>query len=82
MTNHHRHATAGLPLKPSELLTTEQVAAILGLSNRTLATWRSSGRNPLPYIKVGSRVRYQRQDVMAWLESRRTNADTTTAGAA
>ncbi|MNR17040.1 Helix-turn-helix domain protein [compost metagenome] len=76
MTTQHRQAAAGLPLKPSELLTTEQVATILGLSTRTLATWRSSGRNPLPYIKVGSRVRYQRQDVMAWLESRRTDADT------
>lgn len=58
-----------LPLSPSDLLTPDQVAAALGLSHRTLASWRSSRRNPLPYVKVGSRVRYRRQDVTAWLES-------------
>lgn len=55
---------------PGDLLTPDQVAAALGLSHRTLAAWRSSRRNPLPYVKVGSRVRYRQQDVAAWLESR------------
>lgn len=59
-----------LTLAPTDLLTPDQVAAALGLSHRTLAAWRSSRRNPLPYVKVGSRVRYRRQDVAAWLESR------------
>ncbi|AZD10310.1 hypothetical protein C4K26_4931 [Pseudomonas chlororaphis] len=61
-----------LPLSPSatDLLTPDQVAAALGLSHRTLAAWRSSRRNPLPYVKVGSRVRYRLKDVSAWLESR------------
>lgn len=59
-----------LPLTPADLLTPDQVAAALGLSHRTLAAWRSSRCNPLPYLKVGSRVRYRRQDVAAWLESR------------
>ena len=59
-----------LNLSPSDLITPDQVAAALGLSHRTLAAWRSSRRNPLPYVKVGSRVRYRRQDVAAWLESR------------
>lgn len=62
-------AMASMPLTPSDLLTPDQVAATLGLSHRTLAAWRSSGRNPIPYVKVGSRVRYRRQDVTAWLES-------------
>ncbi|MDP4568738.1 helix-turn-helix domain-containing protein [Pseudomonas sp. BNK-6] len=52
-----------------DLLTPAQVATTLGLSHRTLAAWRSSRRNPLPYLKVGSRVRYRSQDVSAWLES-------------
>lgn len=54
----------------SELLTTDQVATALGLSSRTLAAWRSSRTNSLPYLKTGSRVRYRPQDVAAWLESR------------
>ncbi|MBF0638154.1 helix-turn-helix domain-containing protein [Pseudomonas protegens] len=53
----------------ADLLTPAQVATTLGLSHRTLAAWRSSRRNPLPYLKVGSRVRYRSQDVSAWLES-------------
>ncbi|WP_082045737.1 MULTISPECIES: helix-turn-helix domain-containing protein [Pseudomonas] len=60
-----------LPFSPADLLTPEQVAAALGLSHRTLAAWRSSRRNPLPYVKVGSRVRYRRQDVASYLKARR-----------
>lgn len=60
------------PLSPygTDLLTPDQVAAALGLSHRTLAAWRSSRRNPLPYVKVGSRVRYRSEDISTWLESR------------
>ncbi len=67
MQNHVYEALAGLV--PADLLTPEQVATALGLSHRTLAAWRSSGRNPLPYLKIGGRVRYRRSDVTAWLES-------------
>lgn len=70
-TPHRPTAAAALPLSPSDLLTPDQVAATLGLSHRTLAAWRSSRRSELPWLKVGSRIRYRRQDVAAWLESRR-----------
>ncbi|WP_334180909.1 helix-turn-helix domain-containing protein [Pseudomonas nitroreducens] len=56
---------------PSDLLTPERAAAVLGLSPRTLAAWRGWRRNILPYVKVGGRVRYRRQDVAAFLSSRR-----------
>lgn len=55
-------------LLPTDLLTPEQVAGVLGLSPRTLAAWRSSRRSELPWIKVGARIRYRRCDVIAWLE--------------
>lgn len=71
MNRPHRHPSDALPLSPSDLLTPDQVAATLGLSHRTLAAWRSSRRSELPWVKVGSRIRYRRQDVAAWLESRR-----------
>lgn len=60
--------TASTPL--SDLMTPEEAARHLGVSSRTLATWRSTGRHGLPYIKVGARVRYRRQDLDAWLSSR------------
>ncbi|MNF93936.1 Helix-turn-helix domain protein [compost metagenome] len=69
MTTPHHARFVSLGFAPGDLLTPEQVAAALALSKRTLAAWRSSRRNPLPYVKVGSRVRYRRQDVDAWLQN-------------
>jgi len=76
MLNHSRLPVVGLA--PDDLMTPEQVAAALLLSIRTLAAWRSSGRNPLAYLKVGGRVRYRRSDVDAWLASQ-ARASTTVA---
>lgn len=69
MTIHNALAPSSSTHPATELLTTEQVADALGLSSRTLAAWRSSRANSLPYVKTGSRVRYRLQDVTAWLES-------------
>lgn len=57
-------------LTAAELLTPEQAAAVLGLSVKTLATWRSTGRHALPFIRCGARIRYQRADLDAWLAGR------------
>lgn len=76
MKTPNRPSADPLGFSPSDLLTPDQVAATLGLSHRTLAAWRSSRRSELAWLKVGSRIRYRRQDVLAWLEARRqhTNA--------
>lgn len=71
MKTPHRPSADPLGFAPSDLLTPDQVAATLGLSHRTLAAWRSSRRSELAWVKVGGRIRYRRQDVAAWLESRR-----------
>lgn len=63
--------TIALPADAAELLTPAQAANIVGMATRTLAAWRSLGRHSLPYLKVGGRVRYRRQDVEAWLNGRR-----------
>lgn len=57
-------------LTPGNLLTPEQAAQVLGLSAKSLSTWRSTGRHALPYIRVGGRIRYQRTALDAWLEDR------------
>ncbi|MDG9875610.1 helix-turn-helix domain-containing protein [Pseudomonas juntendi] len=57
-------------VSPADLLTPEQAAQLLGLSVKTLATWRSTGRHALPFIRCGARIRYQRTELFAWLADR------------
>ncbi|MCL1598076.1 MAG: helix-turn-helix domain-containing protein [Actinomycetia bacterium] len=61
------------------MLTTSELAVKLGTHERTLANWRVSGSGPR-FVKVGTKVRYRRSDVDAWLESR--TVDNTTEAAA
>lgn len=53
-----------------ELLTVEEVAALLRVERGTLYTWNYMGRGPVCQ-KVGSRLRYRRSDVLAWLDAAR-----------
>lgn len=70
----------------TDLLTPAELAVMLGMSVRTLANWRSTGKGP-PYLKIGvdppeghqdrRKVRYQRQVAEKWAlahEYRRTVA--------
>ncbi len=43
-----------------------EVALELRVSVRTVIRWRVSGVGP-PYVRLGKRVFYKRQDVAAWL---------------
>ena len=53
-----------------EMLSNAQAAEVLGVTPGTLNTWRSEGRYPIPYVKVGTKlVRYRRADLLAWIES-------------
>ena len=51
-------------------LDTRQAAAHLGLSTRTLDRYRVSGDGPV-FLKFGGRVRYLREDLDAWVRTRR-----------
>ena len=51
------------------LLTTNQAAAVLGVSSRTLERLRVSGGGP-KFRKIGRWVRYVPSDLDAWLDSR------------
>ncbi len=60
----------------SRLLTAEEVARILGLSEGTLKCWRvRRRRDGPPFVKLGSRprgrVRYRLEDIMAYIEQGR-----------
>ena len=51
------------------LLDQTSVAELLGISPRTLEAWRHRGGGP-PFVKVGRRVLYRREDVAGYIESR------------
>lgn len=62
---------------PSELptlLTESETAEILRIKKETLSTWRFAKRYDLPWIKVGSRVFYDRAEVAAYIERQRQSA--------
>ena len=51
-------------------LNSREAAAHLGLSRRTLERFRVSGDGPV-FLKFGNRVRYLREDLDAWVQTRR-----------
>jgi excisionase family DNA binding protein len=53
-----------------ELWVTEEVADYLRTPVQTLYQWRHSGKGP-PAHRVGKRLLYRREDVLAWLAERR-----------
>jgi hypothetical protein len=50
------------------LLSREETAAFLGIQVNTLAVWALHQRYPLPYVKVGRRVKYRLSDVLSFIE--------------
>ena len=49
-------------INTSDNLTTQEAAALLSLSARTLETWRITGNGPR-YLKLGRSVRYSRTEL-------------------
>ena len=56
-------------LKENNLLMPEEAAQVLRISPRTLAKWRSTGENNIPYVKVGKSVRYRPADIQNHIDS-------------
>jgi len=50
-----------------DLLTPERAAKRLGVSERSLAKWRSTGENNLPFVKIGRCCRYKPSDLDAYI---------------
>jgi predicted site-specific integrase-resolvase len=61
--------------KTKILLDDVQAAELLQMSPGTLSVWRSLGRYNLPFVKIGSKVRYRLSDLEAFLD-RRTRTQT------
>lgn len=59
-----------------QLLTTAEVAQILGYKPQTIRAWRSRGESP-PYVRFGGpkgRALYDVDDLSAWLETKKANS--------
>lgn len=52
------------------LLTTKEVAELVGVSLATFYAWRSQGKGPVG-VSMGRYVRFRAEDVEAWIDSRR-----------
>lgn len=50
------------------LLSSLEVAEILGITEITLCRWRKAGTGP-SYFKIGGKVRYQLGEVKEWFAS-------------
>jgi predicted DNA-binding transcriptional regulator AlpA len=57
--------TSRLPRDAEALLVEVHAADLLGLSSRTLQSWRSKREGP-PFIRVGRAIRYRRQALLDW----------------
>jgi len=49
------------------LITPQDASERLGVSKGTLAVWRSTGRYPLKFIKIGKNVMYKIADIDAFI---------------
>ena len=61
----HRHDKAAL-------ISVEQLADELGVSVRYVR--RIIAKRPIPYVKVGHLIRFERDEVDRWLQANRVNA--------
>ena len=62
-TQSHRDLPDGL-----ELVSSKDVASLLGVTTHTLNRWSRLGKGP-PRIKVGRKAVYRRASLIAWLEA-------------
>jgi hypothetical protein len=60
----------GTPAPRSNLMTEAEVSRFLGLRPNTLAHWRLTKLQPLPFIRIGRTIRYRLEEVERFLQQR------------
>ncbi len=51
------------------LMTQAQAAKYLGTTVGTLNCWRHYGKNTIPFVRWGNRIRYRKADLDTWIEN-------------
>ena len=59
------------------LLSQKEAAKYLGTTVGTLNTWRHYGKDTIPYLRWGNRIKYQKEDLDAWIKANKKNTITT-----
>lgn len=54
--------------KDKILMTQKEAVAYLGTTVGTLNTWRHYGKDKIPYVRWGNRIRYRKADLDAWIQ--------------
>ena len=57
------------PSRTARLLTTDDLAAMVGVKPRTVERWRAAGEGP-PFMLFGRAIRYHPARVQAWMLAR------------
>lgn len=57
----------------NQYLNTAELALVLKLKKNTIERWRTNRTCPFQWTKIGGRVLYNRDDVMAYIESSKRN---------
>lgn len=57
-----------------DLIPAKEAARILGIQPDTLNVWRATKRYNIPYVKVGSRVFYRQEDLLAFIRENMVGA--------
>ena len=57
------------PSRTVRLMTSDDVAELLGVTDRTLKRWRANGDGP-PHMLFGRTIRYHPARVQAWMLAR------------
>ena len=60
------------PPAPGEVLTGEEVQALLNISRTTL--WKLRKEKDLPYSRVGKKYLYLRSEIFEWLKTQRDSS--------
>ncbi|WP_319802010.1 helix-turn-helix domain-containing protein [Azospirillum fermentarium] len=64
-------ASTAVLANDDHLMTPRETAAMINVTEKTLANWRVSGVMGLPFFKLGRAVRYRRGDVISFLNRQR-----------
>lgn len=59
---------ADTPSEVPALITAAEAARLMDCGTRSLWRWSRSGVAPAP-VKIGSAVRYRRDEILAWIEA-------------
>lgn len=57
----------------TNLLTTTEAADYLGITPGTLEVWRCTKKQNIEYIRVGRKIKYRKESLDRYLESRTIN---------